>query len=237
MRSVTKLFPTLCNPINCSTSGFPVFHYLSEFAQTHVHCGHRWWYYLTISSSAALFSFCLQSFPVSGYFPMSWLFSSSGQSTGTSASASVLPRNSQDWFLLELTGLVSLQSKGLSRVFSITTVWKHQFYSASPSFPCYLTWSQTMVEVMQIMGTSFKRSHAGSAPNPSAVHCWPTPLLETPGHSWASLGQSLVESRLLSPGSWCAQGFACVLQESVSLSRISSCGSMVGLMVTSSKRA
>ena len=77
-----------------------------------------------------------------------------------------------------------------------------------------------MVEVMKIMVTSFKRSHAHtatlSAPNPAAGHLQPTPLLETPGHSWASLGQSLVGSLLLSPGSWCAQGFVCALQDSVS---------------------
>ena len=90
----------------------------------------------------------------------------------------------------------------------------------APFTPCCLTWGQTMVEVMKIMLTSFKRSHAGTAalssPNPAAGHHWPTPPLETPEHSWASLGQSLVGSLLLSPGSWCAQGFVCVLQESVS---------------------
>ena len=77
-----------------------------------------------------------------------------------------------------------------------------------------------MVEVMKIMATSFKRSHACiatlSAPNPAASHHRPTPPLETPGHSQASLGQSLVGSLLLSPGSWCLQGFVCALQESVS---------------------
>ena len=86
--------------------------------------------------------------------------------------------------------------------------------------PCCLTWGQTMVEVMKIMVTSFKRSHACtaalSAPNPAAGHHWPTPLLETPGHSQASLGQSLVGSLLLSPGSWCAQGSVCACQEFVS---------------------
>ena len=77
-----------------------------------------------------------------------------------------------------------------------------------------------MVEVMKIMATSFKRSHAGtaalSAPDPAAGHCQPLPLLETPGHSQASLGQFLLRSLLLSPGSWCAQDFVCALQESVS---------------------
>ena len=98
-----------------------------------------------------------------------------------------------------------------------------------------------MVEILKIMATSFKRSHActaaHSAPNLAAGHHPPTPLLETPGHSRASLCQSLVGSLLLSPGSWCAQGFVCALQESVSQSFVSSGGSMVGLMTTSSKRA
>ena len=83
------------------------------------------WCYLTISSSDP-FSFCLQSFPASGSFLMSWLFPSGGQSIG--ASASVLPLNVQGWFPLGLTGLISLQSKGLSRVFSNTTVQNHQFF-------------------------------------------------------------------------------------------------------------
>ena len=71
---------------------------------------------------------CPQSFPTSGSFPMSHLFPSGGQSTGASASASVLPTNAQDWFPLWLTGLISLQSKGLTGVFSNTTVQKHQFF-------------------------------------------------------------------------------------------------------------
>ena len=79
-----------------------------------------------ISSSAAHFSSCLQSFPALGSFPVSWLFISGVQRSGASASASVLPMNIQGWFLLGLTGLISLQSKGFSRVFSIT-IQKHQF--------------------------------------------------------------------------------------------------------------
>ena len=82
------------------------------------------------------------------------------------------------------------------------------------------TWDQTMVEVMKIMATSFKRSHARtatlSAPNPAASCRRPMPPLETPGHSRASLGQTLVGSLLLSPGSWYAQVSVCALQESVS---------------------
>ena len=91
----------------------------------------RWWY-STISSSVALFS-CLQSFPTSGSFQMNWLFESGGQSIGASASASVLSVNIQDWFPLELTGWISLQSKGLSSVFSNTTVQKNQFLSTQLS--------------------------------------------------------------------------------------------------------
>ena len=82
------------------------------------------WCYLTISSSATLFSFCLQFFPASGSFPMSSVFASHGQSTGASALASVLPVNMQGWFLLGLIRLISLHSKGLSRVISRVT-WKH----------------------------------------------------------------------------------------------------------------
>ena len=90
----------------------------------------------------------------------------------------------------------------------------------SKSLIQFSTWDQTVVEVMKIVVTSFKRSHACtdalSAPNPAADHLQPTPLPETPGHWQASLAQPLVGSLLLSPGSWCAQGFVCALQESVS---------------------
>ena len=91
-----------------------------------------WWCCLTISSSA-ISSFSLQSFPASLSFPMSQLSLSDGQSIGASASASVLPMNIQDWLPLGLTGLIYFQSKGLSRVFSNTTVQKHQFFGAQPS--------------------------------------------------------------------------------------------------------
>ena len=85
-----------------------------------------------LSNHLILF-FCPQSFPESGSFPMSRLFSSGGQSIGTSISASVLPMNIRGWFPLGLTGLISLQGKGLSRVFSSTTIWKCQYFSAQPS--------------------------------------------------------------------------------------------------------
>ena len=88
------------------------------------------WCHPTISSSVIPFSSRLQSFPASGYFQMSHFFASGGQSIGVSASTSILPMNIQDWFPLGWTGWISLQSKGLSRVFSNTTVQKHQFFGA-----------------------------------------------------------------------------------------------------------
>ena len=91
------------------------------------------WCHPAISSSFFPFSSCLQSFPASGSFLMSPLFTSGGQSIGASASASVLPVNIQDWFPLGLTGLISLLSKGLSRIFSSTTIRKHHFFCMQPS--------------------------------------------------------------------------------------------------------
>ena len=93
----------------------------------------RWWYHPAISSSVVPFSSCPQSLPASGSFPMSQLFAWGGQSIGVSASTSVLPMNTRDWSPLEWTDWISLQSKGLSRVFSNTTVQKHQFFSAQLS--------------------------------------------------------------------------------------------------------
>ena len=88
------------------------------------------WCHAAISSAVIPFSSCLQSFPASGSFPMSQFFASGGQSIGVSTSASVLPMNIQDWFPLGWTGWISLLSKGLSRVFSNTTVQRHQFFRA-----------------------------------------------------------------------------------------------------------
>ena len=122
--SVTKSCPTLCDPMNRSMPGLPVHHQLPEFTQTQrpsSQCCHP-----AISSSVVPFSSCLQSLPASESFPMSQHFSWGGQSTGVSALASFLPRNS--WSPLGWTGWISLQSKGLSRVFSNTTVQKHQFF-------------------------------------------------------------------------------------------------------------
>ena len=119
--SVAQSCLTLCDPMDCSLSGFPVHHQLLEFIQTHV------------SSSVFPFSSSLQSCPAPGSFPMSQLFASGGHSTGVSASTSVLPMNTQDWSPLGWTGWISLQSKGLSRVFSNTTVQKHQFFGTQLS--------------------------------------------------------------------------------------------------------
>ena len=115
--SVTQSCLTLCNPMNRSTPGLPVHHQLPESTP----CPLSWWCHIPISSSVIPFSSCPQSFPASG-----------GQSIGVSASASVLPMNIQDWFSLALTGLISMQSMGLSTVFSNTTAQKHQFFSAQP---------------------------------------------------------------------------------------------------------
>ena len=96
-------------------------------------CPLNWWCHPTISSFVTLYSFCLQSFPVSGSFTMSQLFTSGVQSIGASASATVLTKSIQGWFPLRLTSLISSLSKGLSRVFSGTIVRKHQLFGILPS--------------------------------------------------------------------------------------------------------
>ena len=108
---------------------FPILHCLLEFAQSHV-C---WVSDAIQPSSVTCFSSYSQSFPALGSFPMSWLFASGGQTSGASSSTWALPMNIQDWFPLRLTGLISLQLKGLSRVFSSTTVWKHRLFGIQPS--------------------------------------------------------------------------------------------------------
>ena len=129
--SVGQSCPTLCDPMNCNMPGLPVHHELPEFTQTQ-HPSSRWCH-PAISSSVVPFSSCSQSLPASGSFPVSQLFTWGGQSTGVSALASFLPKNTQDWSPLEWTGWLSLQSRGLSRVFSNTTVQKHQFFGAQLS--------------------------------------------------------------------------------------------------------
>ena len=105
------------DPMNCSTPGLPVHHQLPESTQTHVHRVSD----AAISSSVVPFSSCPQSFPASGSFPMSQLFAWGGQSIGVSSSASVLPMNTSGLISFRMDWLISLQSKGLSRVFSNTT--------------------------------------------------------------------------------------------------------------------
>ena len=129
--SVAQSCPTLCDPMNRSTPGLPVLHQLPESTQTHVYWVSEC--HPSISSSVIPFSSCPQSFPASGSFSMTQLFASGGQSTGVSASTSVLPMNTQDWSPLGWTGWISLQSKELSRIFSNNTVQKHQFFSAQLS--------------------------------------------------------------------------------------------------------
>ena len=111
--------PSLCNAMDCSMPGFPIHHQLPEITQAHVH---RFGDANQPSHPVFPFPSCLQTFLTSGYFPMSQFFPSGGQITGASASASVFPVNIQDWFFLGWTGLISLQSKGISRVFSNTIV-------------------------------------------------------------------------------------------------------------------
>ena len=118
----------LCNPMDWSTPGLPVQHQLPEFTQTYAH-----WVSDSIQPSHPVVPFfsCLQSFPASGSFQMSQLFASDGQSIGVSALSSVLPMSIQDWFPAVFTGLISLLSKGLSRVLSNSMVQKHQFSAFS----------------------------------------------------------------------------------------------------------
>ena len=121
--SLTQSRPTLCDPMNFSTPGLTVPHYLPKFAQVHVHC----------ISDAIQPSHPLMPSPSAlslsqHQHPMSQLFASDDQNTGVSASASILPKSIWGWFPSRLTDLISLPSKGLSGVFSSTTVWSHQFF-------------------------------------------------------------------------------------------------------------
>ena len=128
--SVDKLCLTLCDPVDCSRL-FPCPSPSSGACWNS--CPLSQWCHPTISSSLAPFFSCLQSLPASGSFLMSQLFTSGSQRIGASTSASVLPVNIQDWFPLVLTGLISLQSKGLWSIFSSITIWKHQFFGAQLS--------------------------------------------------------------------------------------------------------
>ena len=133
---VAQSCQTLCNPMNRSMPGIPVHHQLPEFTQTLVH--RSLWCHPAISSSVVPFSSCPQSLPASESFPMSQLFAWDGQSIGVSSLASFLPKKTQDWSPLGWTGWISLQSKELSRVFSNTTVQRHQFFRLSfPHSPTF----------------------------------------------------------------------------------------------------
>ena len=126
---VTQSCLILCDPVDCSMPDFPVHYHLLEFAQTHVH---QVVDAIQPSHPLVPFSSCPQSFPASGSFQMSQFFTSGSKSIGVAASASVLPMNIQGWSPLELIGLISLQSRGLSRDFSSTTVRRHQFSGTQP---------------------------------------------------------------------------------------------------------
>ena len=127
--SVTQSCPTLCDPMNRSTPGLPLHHQLPEFKLMFIEL-------LMPSSHLILCRPLLLLTPIPPsirLFPMSQLFTWGGQSIRVSTSTSVLPKNTQDWSPLEWTGWISLQCKGLSRVFSNTTVQKHQFFGTQPS--------------------------------------------------------------------------------------------------------
>ena len=137
--SVAQSCPTLCDPMNCSTPDLPVHYQLLEFTQTQVHSvGDA----IQPSHPVIPFSSCPQSLPASESSPMSQLFPWGGQSTGVSTLASFFPKNTQDWSPLEWTVWISLQSKGLSRVFSNTTVQKHHMFITA-LFIVAGTWKQS----------------------------------------------------------------------------------------------
>ena len=132
--SFSKSCPNLCNPVDCS---------MPDLAGVCANsCLLSQWCHPTVSSSVTLFSFCLQSFPASGSFPMSRLFATCGPNIGASASASVLLMNIHSCFPLGLTGWISLLSKGLPRVFSNTAIKKHQFFGVQPSL-----WSSSHIHM------------------------------------------------------------------------------------------
>ena len=139
---VTQLCPPLCDPMDCSTPGFPVYHQFPEPIQTL--CSSHQWCHPTTLSSVVPFSSHLQSFPASGSFPVNQFFASGGQSIGVSPSASVLPMFIQDSFPLGLNGWISLQSKGLSKSLlrhhssKASILWRSAFFMVQLSHP-YMT--------------------------------------------------------------------------------------------------
>jgi len=163
--SVSQSCLTLWDPMDCSTPGLPVHHNSQSYSNS---CLLSQWCHSPISSSVIPFS-CLQSFPASGSFLMSQFFTSGGHSTGVSASTSVLPMNIQDWFPLRWTGWISLQSKGLSRVFSNTIVQKRQFFSAQ--FSWTLPDGQHRNQIDYILCSQRWRRYTQSAKTRSGADC------------------------------------------------------------------
>jgi len=143
--SVAQLCPTLCDPMDCSMPGLPVHHQLPEFTKTRPLSR---WCHPTISSSVVPFSSYPQSFPASGSLQISQLFASGGQSIEVSASTSVLPMSTQDWYPLGWTGWISLQSKGLSSLlqyhsWKASVLWRSAFFIVQHSHP-YMTTGKTI---------------------------------------------------------------------------------------------
>ena len=158
--SVTQLRLTLCDPMDCRTPGFLIYHQFLELTHTYVHrVGDA------IQPSHPLSP---PSLPVlnlsqpSGSFLVSWLFTSGGQSSGASAAASVLPINIQGWFPLGLTHLISLRSKGVSKAFSSTTIKKHQFFNAQPALWSNSNhWTAREVPMFAFIGLKHSNFHEG----------------------------------------------------------------------------
>ena len=153
--SVTKLCPIICNPMDCTMP--LVCPLLSPRVCSNL-CPLSQWCYLTISSSVTPFSSCPQSFPPSGSFPKNQLSASGDQSIEVSTSASVLPVNIQGWFPLGLTDLIFLQSNEPSKVFSSTTVQKHQFFGAQVSHLYTTTGKTTALTIWSVNASTFPPS-------------------------------------------------------------------------------
>ena len=150
--SVTQLCPTLREPMDCSTPGFPVLHYLPEFFQTHVHWVNDTNHLILCHPLLLLPSI----FPASGSFPISQFFPPGGHSIGALASASVFPMNIQSWFLLWLTGFFFFLFAVQGTPKSLSTVWKHQFFITQP------LWSKSHIHIWLLENHSFN----------STDHCW-----------------------------------------------------------------
>ena len=158
---VVQSCPTVWDPMDYSTPGFPVLHYVPEFVQTHVH-----WVNDAIQSSHLLSRTSPPALNLSqnqGHFLLSWLFTSGGQSVGISTSASVLPMNIQGLFPLRLTDLIFLLLKGLPRVISSTIVQKHQFFGAQPFLR-----SNTHIHTSLLENYSFDYTNLGQQSDVSA---------------------------------------------------------------------